>query len=499
MEAKPSLCYRCVLILSLKHPIYCSMKYPYKFSSYLFCAVVAAVVVLRLADKEAFMLCPTVPVVILPWLGGLASSGSSGSSDVGLGGTGSVISTRTLHLFWIINDCIFAPLVEELVKYSALCAAVRRCTMRTVKSSALYRVQGAVSALSMREDRDGRGQSTANTRDNTGDTASANCMPPSPAQDSMQLSGTSYLALACCVSLGIKIADAAQRILRYNSMVSHSLPAAAATLLTSPSTTGSSASSGASGAGGAGGAIGASELLPGCSVKHTGGFRGGLEADCYPAGALTGISGMHGAFYALLRGIYPIQELAGAISTLGLLVRSSNSNSISSSRLTKQGLWASSRPQIQYLAGAVLLHCTACFQGMRPLIDWESSSPRPWQDMQWFCCWEWLRRVSGLGSHVPYILHVLRRHPILNRLWSSVFQPTVVTLEEGRSAGCCTSYSQFFALGGLTAVWYLIIARVAIWVRSAYEDIQEAAPKTTVTFSDLQRQQHRGFRDNGTS
>jgi hypothetical protein len=71
------------------------------------------------------------------------------------------------------------------------------------------------------------------------------------------------------------------------------------------------------------------------------------------------------SFYALLRGLFPIQELCGTMTALALAKRDVLG--------VKMAKW-------QMLAPAVVIHGMANLRGMKPLFKWNSSTP--WSEMQ---------------------------------------------------------------------------------------------------------------------
>ncbi|CAB9513519.1 solute carrier family 26 [Seminavis robusta] len=71
------------------------------------------------------------------------------------------------------------------------------------------------------------------------------------------------------------------------------------------------------------------------------------------------------SFYALCRGIFPIQELCGTMTAL---------------RLAKRDVLGAETPTWWILAPAVIVHGMANFRGMKPIFKWNSATP--WSEMQ---------------------------------------------------------------------------------------------------------------------
>jgi hypothetical protein len=71
------------------------------------------------------------------------------------------------------------------------------------------------------------------------------------------------------------------------------------------------------------------------------------------------------SFYAVCRGIFPIQELCGTMTALGL---------------AKRDLLGVNMPLWKMLLPAVVVHGMANFRGMKPIFKWNSGTP--WSEMQ---------------------------------------------------------------------------------------------------------------------
>ena len=73
------------------------------------------------------------------------------------------------------------------------------------------------------------------------------------------------------------------------------------------------------------------------------------------------------SFYAICRGIFPIQELCGVMTAL---------------RLAKRDILGAEMSTWWILAPAVIVHGMANFRGMKPIFKWNSATP--WSEMQLF-------------------------------------------------------------------------------------------------------------------
>ena len=71
------------------------------------------------------------------------------------------------------------------------------------------------------------------------------------------------------------------------------------------------------------------------------------------------------SFYALCRGIFPIHELCGTMTAIGL---------------AKRSLLGVDMPLWKTLLPAVVVHGMANFRGMKPIFKWNSATP--WSEMQ---------------------------------------------------------------------------------------------------------------------
>jgi len=71
------------------------------------------------------------------------------------------------------------------------------------------------------------------------------------------------------------------------------------------------------------------------------------------------------SFYAICRGIFPIQELCGTMTAIAL---------------AKRDLLGMDMPLWKMLAPAVVIHGMANFRGMKPIFKWNSATP--WSEMQ---------------------------------------------------------------------------------------------------------------------
>ena len=70
-------------------------------------------------------------------------------------------------------------------------------------------------------------------------------------------------------------------------------------------------------------------------------------------------------FYALCRGLFPIQELCGTMTAIGL---------------AKRDILGVDVPRWKMLLPAVVIHALANFRGMKPIFKWNSATP--WSEMQ---------------------------------------------------------------------------------------------------------------------
>jgi len=73
----------------------------------------------------------------------------------------------------------------------------------------------------------------------------------------------------------------------------------------------------------------------------------------------------HKGFYALCRGIFPIHELCGTLTSL---------------QLAKRDVLGVDMPLWKLIGPAVFIHAMANFRGMKPIFKWNSSTP--WSEMQ---------------------------------------------------------------------------------------------------------------------
>eukprot|EP00593_Proboscia_inermis_P015499 CAMPEP_0171326514 /NCGR_PEP_ID=MMETSP0816-20121228/117505_1 /TAXON_ID=420281 /ORGANISM="Proboscia inermis, Strain CCAP1064/1" /LENGTH=286 /DNA_ID=CAMNT_0011826009 /DNA_START=35 /DNA_END=892 /DNA_ORIENTATION=+ len=73
----------------------------------------------------------------------------------------------------------------------------------------------------------------------------------------------------------------------------------------------------------------------------------------------------HKGFYALFRGIFPIHELCGTLTSL---------------QLAKRDILGVTMPLWKMIGPAVFIHAMANFRGMKPVFKWNSSTP--WSEMQ---------------------------------------------------------------------------------------------------------------------
>jgi hypothetical protein len=73
----------------------------------------------------------------------------------------------------------------------------------------------------------------------------------------------------------------------------------------------------------------------------------------------------HKAFFSIVRSIFPVQELCGAMTALAL---------------AKKDLLGYKMSYFQILSRSVILHAMANFRGMKPFYIW--GSDRPWDELQ---------------------------------------------------------------------------------------------------------------------
>ena len=74
---------------------------------------------------------------------------------------------------------------------------------------------------------------------------------------------------------------------------------------------------------------------------------------------------LHKTFYSICRGLFPIQELCGTVTALGLARRDVLGQ--------KQPLW-------KLLLPAAIIHGMANFRGKKPIFKWNAATP--WSEMQ---------------------------------------------------------------------------------------------------------------------
>ncbi|KAL3909681.1 MAG: hypothetical protein SGARI_002479 [Bacillariaceae sp.] len=79
----------------------------------------------------------------------------------------------------------------------------------------------------------------------------------------------------------------------------------------------------------------------------------------------TKVGDEHKDLYALLRGLFPVQELCGCMTAL---------------RLAKRDVLGQKMPLWSILLPAVIVHGMANFRGMKPVFKWNSATP--WSEMQ---------------------------------------------------------------------------------------------------------------------
>jgi hypothetical protein len=75
----------------------------------------------------------------------------------------------------------------------------------------------------------------------------------------------------------------------------------------------------------------------------------------------------HKGFYATMRGVFPIYELCGTITALGL---------------AKRDVLGMDLPTWKILLPAIVIHGMANFRGKKPVFKWNSATP--WSEMQLF-------------------------------------------------------------------------------------------------------------------
>jgi len=106
----------------------------------------------------------------------------------------------------------------------------------------------------------------------------------------------------------------------------------------------------------------------------------------------------HKNFFAIARGLFPLQELCGAMTALALARRN----------LLSQASW-----DVVSVGPAVVLHAMANFRGMKPLYVW--GSKRPWDELQ-------LQAWNAADDATPQQLLIVG---ILNLLWFMVLVRTL--------------------------------------------------------------------------
>lgn len=92
----------------------------------------------------------------------------------------------------------------------------------------------------------------------------------------------------------------------------------------------------------------------------------------------------HKGFYALMRGVFPIHELCGTMTALGL---------------AKRDVLGVDLPVWKILLPAVVIHGMANFRGKKPVFKWNSATP--WSEMQLF---PWNSDASVEGSAIRQLL-----------------------------------------------------------------------------------------------
>uniref|UniRef100_A0A6U5EE97 Uncharacterized protein n=1 Tax=Corethron hystrix TaxID=216773 RepID=A0A6U5EE97_9STRA len=73
----------------------------------------------------------------------------------------------------------------------------------------------------------------------------------------------------------------------------------------------------------------------------------------------------HKEFYAVMRGIFPVQELCGTLTAL---------------QMSRRYVLGIDLPLWRVLSPSVALHALANFRGMKPMFKWGSGAP--WSEMQ---------------------------------------------------------------------------------------------------------------------
>lgn len=215
--------------------------------------------ILRITEIDVFKLCPKSPGILLPWT---------------FANYGYFPSRLTLMLFYVSNNIIMAPIVEEIFKVVLLRWALKswhkRSSVVNKKDVNLHDSQRQQQQLPL-------------LRQNYNNKSNNNIVTI-----------RSYVILMISAALGIKVADNIRRILLYSQP-----------------------------------------------------------------------NQRHKMFFAVTRGIFPIQELCGAITALNLARHDILGHKIS--------LLASISPSI-------VLHIMANLRGVKPMFVW--GSKRPWDEIQ---------------------------------------------------------------------------------------------------------------------
>ena len=144
------------------------------------------------------------------------------------------------------------------------------------------------------------------------------------------------------------------------------------------------------------------------------------------------------SIYAFLRGIFPVQELCGIMTALGLARRDVLGQ--------KMPLW-------KLLLPATIIHGMANLRGMKPIFKWNSSTP--WAEMQ-----------------------------LSPDLFPGLFLPTTLSAMEGAGVATTpTTKLQWLGKAFPKIMWVIILVRVTGYCGKNYFMINRQAMKRATTYA----------------
>lgn len=168
-------------------------------------ATVIRLIIIRIFEPDAFKLCPRVPALLLPWR---------------LTVEGYFPSRVTLVLFSICNNCIMAPIVEELFKARILIQALRKNAKTSTPKNDLQKVNTITPPALV--DANGQAVSGVSKSDTNSESNRPSSLSIQPHQqryldfiNRKWVTIRTYVIFMLAASLGLKVMDNTRRILLY--------------------------------------------------------------------------------------------------------------------------------------------------------------------------------------------------------------------------------------------------------------------------------------------